>query len=93
MGKLMNFQFSMSVRGFFVCGAISIGNAFIDDIVVFGDALTEAYLGESKLARDPRIILTEKAVLLRSNTWDTMAIHGILRRRAIYYVTPTDSGF
>lgn len=59
---LINFQFGMSVRGFFVRGAIAIGNAYVDDIAVFGDALTAAYLGESKLARDPRIILTESAV-------------------------------
>lgn len=62
VSKLMNFQFSMSIRGFFVRGAISIGNAFIDDIAVFGDALTAAYAGEAKLARDPRIVLTEKSV-------------------------------
>lgn len=63
ISKLMNFQFSMSLRGFFIRGAISIGNAFIDDIAVFGDALTEAYTGESKLARDPRIVLTERSVV------------------------------
>jgi len=60
--KLMHFQFSMSLRGFFIRGAIAIGNAYVDDIAVFGSALTEAYLGESKLARDPRIILTQSSV-------------------------------
>jgi hypothetical protein len=60
--KLMQFQFSMSLKGFFIRGAISIGNAYVDDIAVFGDALTEAYVGESKLARDPRIVLTETSV-------------------------------
>ncbi|HEV2161101.1 MAG TPA: hypothetical protein VGR52_02535 [Stellaceae bacterium] len=56
------FQFEMVRRGFFVRGALSIGLAFIDDIAVFGDALTQAYKGETELARDPRIILTESAV-------------------------------
>ena len=60
--KLMEFQFSMSLKGFFIRGAISIGSAYVDDIAVFGDALTEAYSGESKLARDPRIILTARSV-------------------------------
>jgi len=60
--KLTNFQFSMSLRGFFIRGAIAIGSAYVDDIAVFGDALTDAYLGESKLARDPRIILTKSSV-------------------------------
>jgi hypothetical protein len=52
----------MSLGGFFVRGAIAIGNAYVDDIAVFGDALTEAYAGESKLARDPRVILTKNSV-------------------------------
>jgi hypothetical protein len=39
-----------------------VGKAYIDEIAVFGDALIEAYKGESELARDPRIILTSSAV-------------------------------
>lgn len=61
--RLANFQFNMAVRGYFVRGAISVGSAYVDEVVVFGDALAQAYFGESKLARDPRIILTESAVL------------------------------
>jgi len=60
--RLAIFQFKMAIRGYFVRGAISIAPAYIDEIAVFGDALTQAYVGESKLARDPRIILTESAV-------------------------------
>lgn len=60
--KLAHFQFQMIVSGFFVRGAISIGNAYIDDIVVSGDALVEAYEAEAILARDPRIVLTSSAV-------------------------------
>ena len=61
-GKVAEFQLHMVLQGFFLRGAISIGKAFIDDIAVFGDALNQSYLGESTLARDPRIILTESAV-------------------------------
>lgn len=59
---LAEFQFNMAIRGYFVRGAISVGPAFIDEIAVFGSALTDAHVGESKLARDPRIILTGTAV-------------------------------
>jgi hypothetical protein len=55
--KLAQFQFSMAIEGFFVRGAVSIGLAYIDEIAVFGNALTQAYVGEATLARDPRIIL------------------------------------
>lgn len=60
--RLAEFQFNMAIRGYFVRGAISVAPAYVDEIVVFGDALAQAYIGESKLARDPRIILTETAV-------------------------------
>lgn len=59
--QLADFQLEMVNRGFFVRGAISIGNAYIDDLVVFGKGLLEAYEGESQDARDPRIILTSSA--------------------------------
>ena len=60
--RLAEFQFNMAIRGYFVRGAVSVGPAYVDDVVVFGDALAEAYKGESILARDPRIIFTESAV-------------------------------
>jgi hypothetical protein len=34
----------------------------VDEIAVFGNALNEAYLAESQLTRDPRIVLTRSAV-------------------------------
>lgn len=57
----MAFQFTMALKGFFVRGAISIGMACIDEIVVAGDALLDAYDAETSRARDPRIILTQSA--------------------------------
>jgi hypothetical protein len=60
--KLSDFQFTMSLQGFFVRGGISIGMAYVDDVVVFGDALTQAYAAESIFARDPRVVLTESSV-------------------------------
>ncbi len=61
-GKAAKFQSSMANRGFFVRGAISVGDVYIDDIAVVGTALTEAYEAEAALARDPRIILSASAV-------------------------------
>lgn len=55
--KLAAYQFSMAVDGFFLRGAIAIGDVYIDEITVYGEGLIEAYRGESTLARDPRIIL------------------------------------
>ena len=60
--KLGSFQFQMVLEGLFVRGALSVDEAYVDEIVVFGQALAEAYAGESTLARDPRIILTKSAV-------------------------------
>jgi len=55
------FQLEMVNAGFFVRGAISVGNIYVDDIAVFGGALIEAHEGEAILAKDPRIILTASA--------------------------------
>jgi len=58
---LAPFQLTLVNEGFFVRGGISVGDVYVDEIAVFGEALLEAYRGESELARDPRIILTESA--------------------------------
>jgi hypothetical protein len=60
--KVGYFQFQMVTSGLFLRGAISLGEAYVDDVAVAGRALNEAYVGESTLARDPRIILTSSAV-------------------------------
>lgn len=60
--KLGAFQFQMVLDGYFVRGGLSVGDAYVDEIAVFGSALVEAYEGESILARDPRIVLTSSAV-------------------------------
>lgn len=54
------FQLRMANRGFFLRGAISLGDAYVDDVVVLGSAFLEAYQGEAQAA-NPRIILTESA--------------------------------
>ncbi len=60
--KLALFQFQMVLEGFFIRGALTVGDAYVDEIAVFGPALTQTYTGESVLSRDPRIILMRPAV-------------------------------
>lgn len=57
-------QINMSLSGFFLRGAITIGNLYIDDDIIMGEGLIDAYNAERKLARYPRIILTESAMQL-----------------------------
>lgn len=59
---LCGFQMQLTLEGFFVRGAIAVGECYVDDVAVFGDALLDAHVGESKTARDPRVILTTSAV-------------------------------
>lgn len=51
------YQLAMVNAGFFVRGAVSIGELYLDDQIVFGDSLIEAYDGETLTARDPRIVM------------------------------------
>lgn len=55
------FQTEMTNAGFFVRGAISIGDLYVDETVVYGQGLIEAHTGENQLARDPRIVFTKSA--------------------------------
>ena len=65
LGRIFNdlsyFQMLMAMEGFFVRGAIAIGDLYMDDITVFGPGLIEAYEAETTLARDPRIVLGPSA--------------------------------
>ena len=59
--KLSLFQTTMVNAGFFIRGAISIGDLYMDEFTIFGNGLIEAHKGEKEFARDPRIVLTESA--------------------------------
>jgi hypothetical protein len=54
------FQIKMTLSNYFVRGGIAIGDLFIDDYVVFGPGLTEAYELESKFAISPKIVLSNQ---------------------------------
>jgi hypothetical protein len=55
-------QSRLVMRGFFVRGAIAIGLHYMDDEIVFGEAILEAYDQESNVALNPRVILAPSAV-------------------------------
>ena len=48
--------------GWLLRGGISIGQLFIDDVTVWGDALLKAYYLEDKIANYPRIIIDKNVV-------------------------------
>lgn len=54
-------QYEFARRGLFLRGGLSIGLLYLDDELVFGKGLLEAYKAESEAARDPRIVLSESA--------------------------------
>jgi len=55
------YQLMMAVRGYFVRGGLSVGPYYMDESVVFGPALVEAYGLESKTAVYPRVVLSKDA--------------------------------
>lgn len=48
--------------GWLLRGGISMGQLFIDDVMVWGDALLKAYYFEDKIANYPRIIIDKNVV-------------------------------
>jgi hypothetical protein len=61
LSSLYLFQTEMVNQGYFVRGAIAVDELYIDDVIIYGNGVTEAYEAESKQAKYPRIILTESA--------------------------------
>lgn len=55
------FQFGLAMEGFLVRGGIAFGNHYMDDEIVFGDALIEA-IAQDKGGGPPRISLAQSAV-------------------------------
>lgn len=58
---LEHLQMQLARQGYFVRGAISVGDLYADEDIVFGPALLEAYESEGKDAMSPRIILGDSA--------------------------------
>lgn len=67
---VQRYQMHMALSGFFVRGAMTLGPICLTDEIIFGPALIESYVLESKTSIVPRVILTEplKELLARSAT-------------------------
>jgi hypothetical protein len=74
--QIANYQLTLAKAGFFVRGAITIGDIYIDDYVVYGQGLVDAYTVESTRARDPRVILADAA-------------HKATKKHLMYYSDPS----
>jgi hypothetical protein len=56
---VQRYQLKMAMNGFFVRGALTNGPVCLTDEIIFGSALIECYLLESKASIVPRIMLAE----------------------------------
>lgn len=59
--KCAAYQCALANEGFFIRGGIAVGEHYMDNDIVFGAALLEAYLLESNKADVPRIVFGEEA--------------------------------
>lgn len=72
---IQKYQLTMALHGYFIRGGLSVGKLFIDDSMIYGKALLDAYNLESKVASDPKVVISDEAF-------------NIFRRHTGYYATP-----
>jgi hypothetical protein len=74
VGNLMRharwLQNDLVAEGFFVRGGLTLGSLHLDEHVLFGPALVEAYELESNVAVHPRIVLSRAAAQTQRRTAD-----------------------
>lgn len=75
---LINYQLAMALEGFFIRGGLTKGPLFMDENTVYGTALLDSHHLESKIARDPRIVLSEEVV-------------DMVKKHTEYYALPQSS--
>jgi len=75
---LASIQYGLAQMGFWVRGAITVGELYHDKDVIFGPALVRAHHLESKIANGPRILIDRECEELQG---------------AIEYVTDSDYSF
>jgi hypothetical protein len=63
-------QTALAQEGYFIRGGISVGNLYVDDEIVFGPALMEAYRAEQDLAVYPRVVLCDSAKTPYQGEWE-----------------------
>lgn len=55
---LAELQLRLALGGWFVRGGMAYGSFFMDDVTVFGPPLVEAVTLESKVAKNPRVVMS-----------------------------------
>jgi hypothetical protein len=68
------YQLKMAMNGFFVRGALTQGPVCLTDEIIFGSALIECYMLESKASIVPRIVLAEPLQRLITNAYREVTI-------------------
>ena len=71
-------QAELAREGYFIRGAISVGELYVDDDIIFGPAIMEAYRAEHKLAVYPRVILCDSAKAPFQRPWREQKVPGVL---------------
>lgn len=77
LGILSDYQLILVLDGFFTRGAISFGKHYMDENIVFGDALIDAYSIETK-GGPPRIVISPN-------------MYEIIKEQFDFYYTPSSS--
>lgn len=64
LSVICEYQLEMTLSGFFIRGGLSIGELFMDENSVYGEALIDAYDLESKVAVNPIVVLSDSVMRL-----------------------------
>lgn len=75
-------------KDFLIRGAITIGDFYIDNMLVWGNALVDTYILESNVAIFPRIILSERIM----STWQQFAGLDFLNQTNNLAIYPDEDG-
>lgn len=90
--SLLWYQYQLTLEGFFIRGGVSVGDNYMDENIVFGPALIDAYEAESKLANSPRIILDKKCTELHEKINKQYLLSGLYSEYAKYLEVGGDDG-
>ncbi len=60
LDHIASYQFQLALEGLFVRGGVAVGLHYMDNDIVFGPALIDAYKLESERANAPRVILSKE---------------------------------
>ena len=71
-------QAKLAVQGYLIRGAITVGDLYVDDDIVFGPAIISAVEAERSIAVYPRVVLCDEAVKAFRPSCNGRKIHDLL---------------